>query len=216
MYIINMYACDVFTDYKMEKWENGDPMAQGWVATTAYFDQLWTNRITFSSREEGVRPFESAATIVDARAFTLTESLNTLECLNRLEAENATLKEEIMGGTVATTTPIAPTTTAPLAEIIADATTSNCDNALVAALQQQNTAQTEMMTKLMAILGGNIRVRRRQCRDGAQCGDRGDEAPAPRVLHLCNILNKNVMLEPADCWELESNAAKRPAAWPFK
>ena len=90
------------------------------------------------------------------RAFTATESHNALKYLNRLEAENAVLKEEIEGGTVAATIATARTTTASPAEIIAAPTTTTCNDALVAALKQQNPDQMEMMTKLMVSLVSNI------------------------------------------------------------
>ena len=61
-----MFACGVFKDIKMIHWENS-PLIHGWEATTKYFNKLWTDRTAFSSREEGVRPFENAATLVNAR-----------------------------------------------------------------------------------------------------------------------------------------------------
>ena len=56
---INMYAYGVFTNGKMVKWENGDPTAQWWEATTAYFNKIWTDMITFSQGREESAPLRA-------------------------------------------------------------------------------------------------------------------------------------------------------------
>ena len=83
---------------------------------------------------ERARPFESAATLADAKQLTTSESLNAPACLDHLENENTCLKEEIEAGTmVITITTSGTTTTRPPAEIIADDATSGHNHALVAA-----------------------------------------------------------------------------------
>ena len=39
--VTSMYACGVFTDLEIVKWENGGSNGQEWVSNAAYFNNIW-------------------------------------------------------------------------------------------------------------------------------------------------------------------------------
>ena len=80
-YVTNMYVCGIFKDMKMIHGGNTAAL-HGWWETTQYFDKLWTDRTAVSARGEGLRPFKSAALLVDGRRLSAAQSRDALLLLD--------------------------------------------------------------------------------------------------------------------------------------
>ena len=136
--------------------------------------------------------------------------------LHTPEWENATLKDELDATNIATTA-TAPSATPPPA-FIAAATTTGRNDALIAALKELIATQAAQITKFLPALplGGGSDGRGDGGR-GRGRGDsgRGDGAPNPKHKY-CKNCKRVVAHEASTCYQLESNAATRPAWWKKK
>ena len=149
--------------------------------------------------------------VLTATAKLEEDAEEAMYLLQSLERENALLKDELEATTIASSTS-APSV-APPSEIIAAATTSGRDDALILALTTQGERQAAQITKLLAALttgegdGGR--------RDGGRKrgdGGRGDGKQNPKHKY-CKNCKRTVAHGAAACYQLESNAATRPCWW---
>ena len=131
--------------------------------------------------------------------------------LHSLERENAVLKDELDTMTIASSTS-APST-APPDTTIAAATTTDRDDALIAALTAQGERQTAQIKKILAALteGGGDDGRRDGGRKRGD-GKRGDGKANPKH-NYCQNCKRVVAHEASKYYHLESNTATRPDWW---
>ena len=205
----NMHKSGIFKKRELLKWEN-DASLQGWTATQEFFDTIWTDRAAFNVRLEGAHPYESAMAIT-ATANKKEDVEEAMYLLHALERENAALKDELDATTIASTD-LAPSD-APPPKFITAATTTGLDDALIAALTAQSATQAAQITKLHTALttGGGDDGQR----DGGKTrgdGGRGDGTPNPKHKY-CRNYKRVVAHEASTCYQLEINAATRPAWW---
>ena len=93
------------------------------------------------------------------------------------------------------------------------ASTTSRDDALIAVLTAQSPTQAAQITKLLAALntGGGDDGRRDGGKKSGNDG-RGDGTPNPKQKY-CKNCKQFVAHEASTCYQLESNAATRPAWW---
>ena len=230
-YVDQMSKSGIFKESELLEWNNTETL-QAWDATTKFFAEIWIDRMAYRRQQGDERPFDSAAALssrsgsdgtvgsISRQRTMRDEELETLAAaLDRAHDEVANLQDELDASTVAS----------PPTEIVAAATTTDSAAALITQLTLQGTAQTAQINQLITALRGNTgggggdgdrdrdrdpgrgrgrgRGRPRQ-REGAG----GDGTPNPN-LNYCKNCERTVAHKAADCYQLESNAANRPAWW---
>lgn len=225
-YVDQMNRSGIFKESELLEWDNTTSL-QDWAETTKFFAGIWIDRMAYRRQQGEDRPFDSALALsprtgsggtvggLSNQRTMRDEDLETLAAaLDRAHDEVATLQDELDASTV----------TSPPAEIVAAATTTDSAASLIAQLTVQGTAQTAQINQLISALqrnggggGGDDRDRdpgrgrgrgRRRRREGTG----GDATPNPN-LNFCKNCERTVAHKPADCYQLKSNASKRPAWW---
>jgi hypothetical protein len=207
-FVGQMYKSDYFTEEQMTKYEILSDANKVWDKTLAHFMELFSLRKAYGDDRAANSGFESAAHVRDHSSACSIITANTESDLTRdlyiksLEESLAAAWEQYALDAT-TRTPIPPAFD-PL-------------TLLQTELAEQGKQVSEVMAqnaKLIATLskgGGGDGGGGGGSKGKGGGGNNGDRHKTPwKEKKLCPNCNKEVVHNPADCFSLEANKAKRP------
>ena len=209
-YILSMYACEVFEDREMQEWENRLEADKTWANAKTYFVPLWKMKSRHANAKESRRGgFESGNSLhedtnsVNGRSSTSTSSYHTAgtgiagppsNVMTRDESTEMVEYCNSLEGSLVDSKETAMNLQTTNTQLMEKMEASNKE------WMQKMTDQQEKFMKMMLTNKPADRDKRR---------DRGGNKRGT----VCSNCNKKGIHKDADCFELESNAARRPPGW---
>ena len=204
-----MYACEVFEDREMQAWENKAEADKTWANAKAYFVPLWKMKSRHATAKEARRGgfvsgnnLHEGANSVNERSTTSTASYHTAG--NGGPPSNIMTKEE-------TTSMVEYCNSLEGSLVEFKETAMNLQKTNTTLIEKMDASNKEWMQKMTDQQEKFMEMMLNNKPGGGDKRPRG--GIKVRTGTTCKNCNKKGIHKDEDCFELESNAGRRPRNW---